>query len=153
MGIFQMRRSAGGADDRACHGPGPGRAGSSGDVHGRPGDPIAAAGQVEPAVARIDTEIHYQNAIGTGAGIVLDPGGQVLTNFHVVAGADRITASVAGRAYPAELVGYDRRRDIAVLQLLGARRAARRRRSGTPRLWWRASRSSRSAMRRAATHR
>jgi S1-C subfamily serine protease len=84
-----------------------------------PGDPIAAASQVEPAVARIDTEIHYQNAIGNGAGIVLDPGGQVLTNFHVVAGADVITASVAGRSYPAELVGYDRRRDIAVLQLLG----------------------------------
>jgi S1-C subfamily serine protease len=85
-----------------------------------PGDPLAAAGQVEPAVARIDTEVHYQNAVGTGTGIVLDPGGQVLTNFHVVAGADRITVSVAGRAFPAELVGYNRRRDIAVLQLIGA---------------------------------
>jgi S1-C subfamily serine protease len=85
-----------------------------------PGDPIAAASQAEPAVARIDTEVHYQNAVGNGTGIVLDPNGQVMTNFHVVAGADRITASVAGRAYPAELVGYDRRRDIAVLQLLGA---------------------------------
>ncbi len=71
-------------------------------------------------MARIDTEIHYQHAIGAGAGIVLDPGGQVLTNFHVVSGADRITATVAGRPYPAELVGYDRRHDIAVLQLLGA---------------------------------
>ncbi|MGZ8713785.1 MAG: S1C family serine protease [Mycobacterium sp.] len=85
-----------------------------------PGDPLAAASQVEPAVARIDTEIHYQNAVGTGTGIVLDPGGQVLTNFHVVAGADRITVSVVGRAFPADLVGYDRRRDIAVLRLIGA---------------------------------
>jgi S1-C subfamily serine protease len=85
-----------------------------------PGDPVAAAASVEPGVARIDTEIHYQNAIGNGAGIVLDPNGQVLTNFHVVSGADRITVTVAGRAYPAELVGYDRRRDVAVLQLLGA---------------------------------
>lgn len=86
----------------------------------QPADPVAAASQVEPAVARIDTEIFYQNAVGNGTGIVLDPGGAVLTNFHVVAGADRITASVAGRSFPAELVGYDRRRDIAVLQLLGA---------------------------------
>lgn len=86
----------------------------------QPVDPVAAASQVELAVARIDTEIHYQSAMGTGAGIVLDPSGQVLTNFHVVGGADRITVGVAGRSFPAELVGYDRRRDIAVLQLLGA---------------------------------
>jgi len=85
-----------------------------------PVDPIGPAASVEPAVARIDTEIHYQHAIGAGAGIVLDPGGQVLTNFHVVSGADRITATVAGRPYPAELIGYDRRHDIAVLQLAGA---------------------------------
>ena len=85
-----------------------------------PPDPIAASAQVEPAVVRIDTEIEYQNAIGIGTGIVLDPGGQVLTNFHVVQGADRINATVAGRSFPAELVGYDRRHDVAVLQLLGA---------------------------------
>ncbi|MGV0794654.1 S1C family serine protease [Mycolicibacterium sp. XJ1819] len=85
-----------------------------------PADPLAAATGVEPAVARIDTEIYYQGAVGNGAGVVLDPGGQVLTNFHVVSGADRITATVADRAYPAELVGYDRRHDIAVLQLIGA---------------------------------
>ena len=85
-----------------------------------PGDPMAAAGQVEPGVARIDTEIHYQSAVGNGTGIVLDPGGQVLTNFHVVAGADVINVGVAGRSYPAQLVGYDRRRDVAVLQLIGA---------------------------------
>jgi serine protease Do len=84
-----------------------------------PVDPVAAAAQVEPAVVTIDTEIDYQNAIGVGTGIVIDPGGQVLTNFHVVQGADRITATVAGRSFPAELVGYDRRHDVAVLQLLG----------------------------------
>ena len=85
-----------------------------------PADPLGAAAQVEPSVVRIDTEIDYQGAFGNGAGIVIDPNGQVLTNFHVVSGADRITATVAGRSYPAELVGYNRRRDIAVLQLLGA---------------------------------
>lgn len=85
-----------------------------------PGDPEAAAAQVEPSVVRVNTEIDYQHALGTGTGIVLDPGGQVLTNFHVVSGADRITGTVGGRSYPAELVGYDRRHDIAVLQLIGA---------------------------------
>ena len=84
-----------------------------------PVDPFVAAAQVEPAVARIDTVIEYQNAIGVGTGFVLDPGGQVLTNFHVVQGADRIDVTVAGRPFAADLVGYDRRRDIAVLQLRG----------------------------------
>ena len=115
-------------------------------VTAAPGDPIAAAASVEPAVARIDTEIHYQHAIGAGAGIVLDPGGQVLTNFHVVSGADRITATVAGRPYPAELVGYDRRHDIAVLQLLGAGGLPAAP-SATPPHWSRANPSSRSATR------
>lgn len=85
-----------------------------------PADPVSAAAQAEPAVVRIDTEVDYQGVIGLGTGIVLDPGGQILTNFHVVQGADRITGTVNGRPYPAQLVGYDRGRDIAVLQLIGA---------------------------------
>lgn len=89
-------------------------------VAAAPGDPIATAAQVEPAVVRIDTEIDYQGAYGNGTGFVIDPNGQVLTNFHVVSGADRITGSIGGRSYPAELVGYNRGRDIAVLQLIGA---------------------------------
>lgn len=89
-------------------------------VAAAPNDPIAAAAQVEPAVVRIDTEIDYQGAYGNGTGFVIDPNGQVLTNFHVVSGADRITGSIGGRSYPAELVGYNRGRDIAVLQLIGA---------------------------------
>lgn len=86
----------------------------------QPGDPVAAAAQVEPAVVRIDTIIDYQHAYGSGTGIVVDPNGQVLTNFHVVQGADRIDVTVLDRSYPAQLVGYDRVHDIAVLQLLGA---------------------------------
>jgi S1-C subfamily serine protease len=85
-----------------------------------PVDLSTVASQTEPTVARIDTTINYQHAIGAGTGIVLDPGGAVLTNFHVVQGADRITATVGGRPYQADLVGYDRNRDIAVLQLRGA---------------------------------
>jgi serine protease Do len=85
-----------------------------------PADPIAASTQVEPAVARLDTTIDYQNAIGVGTGIVIDPNGAVLTNYHVVQGANTIIATVGGRPFQADLVGYDRRHDIAVLQLGGA---------------------------------
>ncbi len=85
-----------------------------------PNDVGAAAAQAEPAVVRIDTAVDYQGIIGLGTGIALDPGGQVLTNFHVVQGADRISGTLGGRSYPATLLGYDRGRDIALIQLLGA---------------------------------
>ncbi|MGB8402850.1 MAG: trypsin-like peptidase domain-containing protein [Mycobacterium sp.] len=83
-------------------------------------DLAQAIAVVEPATARIDTVIHYQHAIGAGTGIVLDPNGIVLTNFHVVQSADTIVATIAGRQFPADLVGYDRHHDVAVLQLRGA---------------------------------
>ncbi|HVQ51166.1 MAG TPA: trypsin-like peptidase domain-containing protein [Mycobacterium sp.] len=85
-----------------------------------PADTEAAAAAVAPAVVQITTKIDYQQAIGTGTGTVIDPGGVVLTNYHVVAGANTITGTVGGSDYPADLVGYDRKHDIAVLQLRGA---------------------------------
>jgi serine protease Do len=85
-----------------------------------PADIAAAAAAVEPAVVQITTKIDYQQAIGTGTGTVIDPGGVVLTNYHVVAGANTVTGTVGGRDYPADLVGYDRKHDIAVIQLRGA---------------------------------
>jgi serine protease Do len=85
-----------------------------------PADTAVAAAAVEPAVVQITTRIDYQQAIGTGTGTVIDPGGVVLTNYHVVAGANTITGTVGGRDYPADLVGYDRKHDIAVIQLRGA---------------------------------
>jgi S1-C subfamily serine protease len=85
-----------------------------------PADTAAAAAAVEPSVVQITTKIDYQQAIGTGTGTVIDPGGVVLTNYHVVAGANTVTGTVGGRDYPADLVGYDRKHDIAVLQLRGA---------------------------------
>ncbi|BDY27691.1 S1C family serine protease [Mycolicibacterium mageritense] len=85
-----------------------------------PGDPAAAAAAVEPSVVRIDTVVDYQQAYGIGTGIVISPSGEVLTNYHVVQGANSINATVAGQSFMADLVGYDRQHDIAVLQLRGA---------------------------------
>lgn len=89
-------------------------------ANAEPADLTSAIRAVEPATVRIDTTIEYQGAIGSGTGFVVDPNGAVVTNYHVVAGADTITATVAGRSFTADLVGYDRTRDIAVLQLRGA---------------------------------
>jgi S1-C subfamily serine protease len=87
-----------------------------------PLDPLTAVAQVGPAVVDIDTQLGYQSVEGSGTGIVLDPGGTVLTNNHVVAGATgiRAVAVANGQPYDVDVLGYDRSHDIAVLQLRGA---------------------------------
>ncbi|QUR65876.1 S1C family serine protease [Mycobacterium spongiae] len=87
-----------------------------------PLDPSAMVAQVGPQVVNIDTRLGYNNAIGAGTGIVIDPSGVVLTNNHVISGATEISAfSVGtGQNYGVDVVGYDRTQDIAVLQLRGA---------------------------------
>lgn len=87
-----------------------------------PIDPSALVGQVGPQVVDIDTRFGYNNAVGAGTGIVIDPNGVVLTNNHVISGATDISAFDVGngQTYAVDVVGYDRTQDIAVLQLRGA---------------------------------
>jgi S1-C subfamily serine protease len=56
---------------------------------------------------------------GQGSGFVLDKAGHVLTNFHVVAGANRgIEVTLSNkRSYKAKVVGTDRVHDLALLQI------------------------------------
>ncbi len=86
----------------------------------QPGDPTPSA--AEQGMVQINTIVQYQGVLGYGAGIVLSPDGIVLTNNHVIAGADTINATSVGTGqnFRAQLLGFDRTDDIAVLQLLGA---------------------------------
>lgn len=55
---------------------------------------------------------------GTGSGFIWDDAGDVVTNFHVIAGASQATVRLAdGRDYPATLVGASPSHDIAVLRI------------------------------------
>lgn len=55
---------------------------------------------------------------GAGSGSVLDKRGYILTNFHVVEGADKIQVTLpGGKDYEGELVGKDPDNDIAVLKI------------------------------------
>jgi serine protease Do len=55
---------------------------------------------------------------GVGTGIILDRGGHVLTNNHVIVGAQRITVTVnGGSSLPATIVGADDSTDLAVIRV------------------------------------
>ncbi len=53
-----------------------------------------------------------------GSGFVVDPKGYVVTNHHVIKGAEEITvATIDGKRYPAELKGHDAKTDLALLKI------------------------------------
>jgi Do/DeqQ family serine protease len=57
-----------------------------------------------------------------GSGVVVDPSGLVVTNNHVIEGADQVKVSLADkREFEAEIVLKDSRTDLAVLRLKAGR--------------------------------
>lgn len=56
---------------------------------------------------------------GAGSGSIIDEQGDILTNYHVIANAEKLTVSFGGgRNYPAKVVGRDPDTDLAVIRLL-----------------------------------
>ncbi|MEM1212906.1 MAG: trypsin-like peptidase domain-containing protein [Planctomycetota bacterium] len=82
---------------------------------------------VEPSVVHIDITKrsprfrglpNAEARVGNGSGWVYDQRGHIITNNHVVEGADGITVRfVDGSEYEARIVGGDPKTDIAVLQI------------------------------------
>ena len=56
---------------------------------------------------------------GTGSGVIIHAQrGHILTNYHVIEGADKIVVTLTdGRKFQAKVVGVDPRADLAVLQI------------------------------------
>ena len=88
--------------------------------------------QVSPSVVGIEITLKtdvFQGRILTttsfvGSGVVIDEAGYVLTNYHVVEGADGIYVISGEEKYPAEYVAGDAASDVAVLRVEDARLTA-----------------------------
>lgn len=80
---------------------------------------------ISPGVAFINTTSYSQDfwgneqeGKGNGSGTVIDTNGNILTNYHVVEGAQRLSVSFGGdKTYAARLVGGDPDTDLAVIKL------------------------------------
>jgi serine protease Do len=58
---------------------------------------------------------------GSGSGFIIDRAGYILTNHHVIEGAERITVTLAdGRSFRAETVGVDPAIDVALVRIPGS---------------------------------
>ncbi len=66
----------------------------------------------------VSIQVKAQAGTAEGSGVIYSKDGQILTNAHVVNGAQSITVTLSdGRVLEAEVVGADKSTDLALLQL------------------------------------
>jgi S1-C subfamily serine protease len=116
----------------AHHGAGSDTGVSASDVPG-PHDNAAGSGasaslnqaavekRVDRGLVDITAVLRYANETAEGTGMILTASGLVLTNNHVIDQATSVTAKLADSTtiYQAQVIGYDRTDDVALLQLDG----------------------------------
>jgi len=81
--------------------------------------------EAAPAVANIATRtLEYDvffdpvSVEGAGSGFLFDPRGYILTNYHVIQGAQAIEVTLGDRThYSARIVGGDERNDVALIRI------------------------------------
>ena len=86
-----------------------------------------AAAKAAPSTVEIQTEITQQSygmfggtytTNAAGSGVIISKDGYIVTNNHVIDGAQKITVKTSdGTEYDAKLVGTDAKSDIAVLKV------------------------------------
>ncbi|MGF7238839.1 MAG: S1C family serine protease [Frankia sp.] len=102
---------------RSATGPGATAAGSLG------GGGAQAVQQSYASIIQrtLPSVVEIKTTRGLGSGVILDAGGNIVTNAHVVGSATSFTVLLANstRAYPAKLVGIYQPDDIAVIKVDG----------------------------------
>ena len=75
----------------------------------------AVAQKALPSVVSIN--VTTSDGEGVGSGVILDTDGNVLTNYHVIEGAQSISVSANDKSYDATVVGSDESSDLAVIKI------------------------------------
>jgi S1-C subfamily serine protease len=86
---------------------------------------------ISPGVVSIKSTSYRQDYFGqveegsgSGSGSVIDDQGHILTNYHVIEGAQKLSASLGGgKTYPARVIGGDPDTDLAVIKVDAPREA------------------------------
>src|SRR5947209_7695675 len=93
-----------------------------------PADFISASRKIMPSVVSVDQQVTTYDlfsgrpeteAAGTGSGVIISSDGLILTNNHVIAGADTLKVNIqdSETSYPAKVVGADPKSDLAVIKI------------------------------------
>lgn len=75
----------------------------------------AVARKALPSVVSINMQT--KNSAGVGSGVILDKEGNILTNYHVVDGAQVLSVNIKDQSYDATVVGTDPSSDLAVIKV------------------------------------
>ena len=83
------------------------------------------AAKVGPSVVGIESKAYSVNFFqqqtsktSTGSGVIVNEKGYIVTNHHVIDGAKELKVILnSGKEYPATIVGFDERSDLAVIKI------------------------------------
>jgi serine protease Do len=82
----------------------------------------AAPGDSDDIMEFFRRQMPRRPAYSVGSGFIVDKSGHILTNFHVVEDAAKITVKLdSGEEYSAKVVGVDEETDVAVLKIEAGR--------------------------------
>jgi len=72
----------------------------------------------EQQMPGLGNQPHNQERVALGSGFIIDPQGYVVTNNHVVQGADKVTVIFQDDTrHPAKVIGRDTKTDLALLKI------------------------------------
>ncbi len=104
----------------ACTSERDGGAAGAGSTTAAPAQHVDALSGGIPEIVRTvqPSVVAVERAGGEGSGVIYDAGGVIVTNHHVVAGADAFNVILAtGRKLPANVIASDPLTDLAVLRV------------------------------------